>query len=207
MKPPVLVALVGGSGAGKTWLARRLEHALSPHAAYLSLDDFYRDLSHLTFAQRERVNFDHPRAIDWDCLERVLLDCLAGRPTHIPRYDFATHTRRLDAESWQPQPLVLLDGLWLLRRPAIRRLFARKIFVDCPRALRLTRRIQRDTKERGRSRRSVEQQFREDVAPMHTRFVAPQSRWADLILDSPIDPASVRRLTADLRTLVAVSRS
>ena len=207
MKPPVLVALVGGSGAGKTWLACRLESALAPDAAYLSLDDFYRDLSHLTFARRERVNFDHPRAIDWDCLERVLHDCLAGRPTHIPRYDFATHTRRLDPEAWQPKPLVLLDGLWLLRRPTVRRLFARKIFVDCPRALRLTRRIRRDMQERGRSRRSVEQQFREDVAPMHTRFVAAQKRWADLILNSPIRSANVRRVATDLRALAAANRS
>lgn len=198
---PLLVAIVGGSGAGKNWLADRLETALSPLVARLSLDDFYRDLSHLSFAQRERVNFDHPKAIDWICLEQVLQDCQRHHPTRIPRYDFTTHCRRPEAEGWEPRPIVLMDGLWLLRRPSVRRLFAQRIFIECPSALRLRRRVKRDMQERGRDRRSVERQFREDVAPMHERFVAPQTRWATRILSSPISTATVRELANDLRML------
>ena len=197
--PPVLVAIVGGSGAGKTWLARRLEAALAPQVALLSLDDFYRDLSHLSFAQRERVNFDHPRAIDWRCLERVLRDLLASRVTRIPRYDFSTHCRRPESIEWQPKPVVVIEGLWLLRRSTVRRLFARRLYIECPAGSRLKRRVRRDMAERGRSRASVEQQFREEVAPMHDRYVAPQARWADVILNSPISLKVVARLADELR--------
>src|SRR5690242_4898362 len=89
---PKLVAIVGGSCAGKSWLADQLQGILGKTAGRLSLDQFYRDRSHLTPARREAINFDHPRAIDWDCLEGVLRDCLAGRATSAPHYDFATHT-------------------------------------------------------------------------------------------------------------------
>lgn len=206
VKPPArLVAIVGGSGSGKTWLAEHLCHALGSDATRLSLDDFYRDLSHLAPARRERVNFDHPRAIDWAALEEVLRTCRPGRPARIPRYNFATHCR-MGQETWRPARLVLLDGLWLLRRSALRRLFARRIFVEAPAALRLRRRIERDVEERGRKRASVVKQFREDVAPMHERFVAPQKRWADVVLRSPVSPSDVQELARDLRALLPTER-
>jgi uridine kinase len=205
-QPPVLIAVVGGSGAGKTWLADRLQEALAARVSRLSLDDFYRDLSHLSFAQRERVNFDHPQAIDWPRLEEVLSGSLAGQAVRVPRYDFATHSRRPETETWQPQELVLCDGLWLLWRPAVRRLFARAIFVDCPAKRRLARRLERDQRERGRSRASVLKQFREDVAPMHERFVAPQARWADRVISSPMEQAVVREMVRELESLVRERR-
>src|SRR5690242_20303132 len=90
---PVLVAIVGGSGSGKTWLTPRLVQALAPHAIRLCLDDFYRDRSHLTLPQRCRLNFDHPRAIDWTRLEQVLRGLLAGRKVRVPCYDFTIHSR------------------------------------------------------------------------------------------------------------------
>jgi uridine kinase len=197
-----LVAIVGGSGAGKTWLADRLEAALAPRVSRLSLDDFYRDLFHLSMARRARVNFDHPRAIDWPYLEQLLRDSLAGRPARMPCYDFATHTRRSGTRPWRPKTVVLCDGLWLLRRPSVRRLFRYKIFVDAPEPVRLRRRLQRDVQERGRSRASVINQFWKDVAPMHARFVAGQTRWADAVLRSPMSAAAVDQLAATLRALV-----
>src|SRR5512140_3253218 len=90
---PLLVAIVGGSGSGKTWLARRLQRRLAPEAARVSLDDFYRDRSRLSPARRARLNFDHPRSIDWAEFERVLGRLSAGRSARVPRYDFRTHCR------------------------------------------------------------------------------------------------------------------
>jgi uridine kinase len=194
-----MIAIVGGSGAGKTWLADRLRAGLGNAACRLSLDDFYRDRSHLAPGRRERLNFDAPTAIDWPRVERVLRDCRAGRLTRVPCYDFTRHARRSDHESWQPKPVVVMDGLWLLLRPGIRRLFDLGIFLDCPARLRLQRRIARDRVERGRSPALVRRQFRETVLPMHRRYVAPQSRWADVILTHPIREKDVRRLLEQAR--------
>lgn len=200
--PSRLIAITGGSGSGKTWLADQLQVLLGEITARLSLDDFYHDRSHLPSARRARLNFDHPRAIDWPCVERVLTDCKAGRATRLPRYDFATHTRVSNGVPWHPKPLVLMDGLWLLHRPAMRRLFDLSIFVDCPAPLRLRRRLKRDVAVRGRTPASVCRQFRETVAPMHRRFVQPQARWASLVLSSPCSEAGVHKLTDSLWTLL-----
>ncbi len=193
-----IVAIVGGSGAGKSWLTERLQRLFGAQAARLSLDDFYRDRSHLPAARRARINYDHPRAIDWARVEACLRECRAGRPTRLPRYDFKTHTRSAAEPRWQPRPLVLFEGLWLLLRPPVRRLFDVTIFIESPAALRLRRRLARDVAERGRSRASVRRQFAATVAPMHERFVAPQKRWAQVVLNQPLGEADVYRLADQL---------
>src|SRR6266404_2555013 len=169
---PILVAIVGGSGSGKSHLAGKLQAGLGRHAARLSLDDFYRDRSRLSPALRARVNFDHPGAIEWRLVERALRRCLAGKPAQIPRYNFATHSRSARSETFKPRPVALVDGLWLLRRPALRSLFALRVFIDCPRRTRLSRRLTRDQRSRGRTATSIRQQFQATVEPMHARYVA-----------------------------------
>jgi uridine kinase len=191
---PCLVAIVGGSGAGKSWLADRLRRLLGTGVSRLSLDDFYRDRSHLPARRRGKVNFDHPRAIDWLLLREVLAQARQGNTCEVPRYDFSTHTRRPKLRRWRPRRLVLCDGLWLLWQPSIRALFDLRLFVCAPAPVRLRRRLRRDKRERGRDRESVVRQFRGQVAPMHQRFVAPQQRWADLILRSPVQPRELNRL-------------
>jgi len=195
---PRLVAIVGGSGAGKSWLTDRLQRVFGESAARLSLDDFYLDRSRVPLRRRARINYDHPRAIDWPCVETFLRNCRAGRVCRLPRYDFKTHTRAAVCEYWQPKPLVLVEGLWLLVRPAIRRLFDFTIFIDCPASLRLQRRLVRDLAERGRNRASVTRQFRETVAPMHDLFVSPQARWANVVLRQPPRDAEIRHLCDQL---------
>ena len=192
--PCLLVAITGGSGSGKTWLAEKLEAALAPRAARLSLDDFYRDRSHLALAKRARLNFDQPGAIDWPKLECALLALRQGHRARVPCYDFTTHARLVRTKTLDPKPVILVEGLWLLRRPSIRSYFALRIFVDCPRALRLRRRLARDTLSRGRSRASVLKQFRETVDPMHQRYVTPQARYADVILAADCRGPQIRKL-------------
>jgi uridine kinase len=198
--PRRLVAIVGGTGAGKGWMAGRLCRLLGEQACHLSLDNFYHDRSHLTPARRERVNFDNPRAIDWDCAHQVLQDCLAGQTTRVPRYDFRTHTR-LDAAPWQPKPLVFAEGLWLLTRPATRRLFTLKIYLDCPDVLRLSRRRARDAAERGRAADAVEHRLRL-IAPLHERYVEPQKKWADLVIRQPFSESDLTRLAEAIWALL-----
>jgi uridine kinase len=198
-----LIAIAGGSGAGKTWLASELQKLFGDRVERLSLDDFYRDRSHLSEKQRERLNFDHPKAIDWQCVEEVLRVCLSGRAARLPQYDFKTHTRTLVPRIMEPRPLVIMDGLWLLRRPAVRRLFAFRIFIDCPAKLRLSRRLERDLSERGRSAASIRRQFHQTVGPMHDRFVAAQSRWADLVISKPPTRADVCAIAQRLESFLA----
>jgi uridine kinase len=184
---PKIIAITGGSGSGKTWLAASLQHACGSHAVRLSQDDFYKDLGHLPVPNRAKTNFDDPRAIDWESFEAVLRDCREGRATRVPHYDFTTHTRLPEAKPFLPAPLILVEGLWLLWRPEVRNLFDLKIFIDCPADLRLERRLSRDVAERGRTPESIREQFSMTVAPMHEQFVAPQAAWAHVILKQPFD--------------------
>jgi uridine kinase len=196
-----LIAIVGGSGSGKTWLAGHLSRKLDGLATRLSLDDFYLDHSHLPPVMRERINFDQPAAIDWPLFLQTLRDCRAGQAVEVPRYNFATHSRRPLRETVVPAPLVLVDGLWLLWQPMVRALFDFKIFLDCTMQLRLERRLARDVNERGRTPESVRTQFWKTVAPMHRRFIEPQSAWADLVMKQPPGEMELSRLIWRLQQL------
>jgi uridine kinase len=200
--PVRLVAITGGSGAGKTWLADRLGVLLGHRAGRVSQDSFYRDWSHLPPAERGGVNFDHPDALDWDEFASVLGELRGGRACRLPAYDFQTHTRRAGGEFLQPRTLVIVDGLWLLHRPEIRRQFDLTLFIHCPEDERLRRRIARDTVERGRTEDSVRDQFETAVSPMHGRFVSPQAAHADLLLHSPCREAEVLQMQERLSRLV-----
>ncbi len=192
------IAITGGSGSGKSWLARRLKRRLGKRAGILALDDFYRDRSALPPRQRRAFNFDQPAAIDWPLFRRCLEAIRRGETVLLPRYDFATHARRSRPRIWHARPVVLLDGLWLLHRPALRRLYALSVFVDCPDDVRCERRLARDRRERGRSRASVLRQWRAHVQPMHERFVATQARRADVVLNAGLTRVAVAGLTAQI---------
>lgn len=196
-----IIALAGGSGSGKSWLAGRLVRELGDRAAAVSLDSFYRDRSHLPPRRRERVNYDHPRAIDWEQVERTLRRARAGRSFEVPVYSYAEHAVVGRPVKRGPAEFVIVEGLWVLRSRRLWPLIDLGIFVDAPARLRLERRIERDLAERGRSRASITRQFREQVEPMHRRFVEPQRRRADLILKSPIDDRAVKLLLRQLDQL------
>ncbi len=201
--PTLIIAIAGGSGAGKTWLAEGLCRAIGEKTSLLSMDDFYLDRAALAPARRARLNFDHPRALDWACFEAVLRDCKAGRTTIRPRYDFASHTRQCENETWQPRSVVIVEGLWPLRKPTIRRMFDWSIFLDAPADLRLERRLKRDAGERGRNAACVRRYFAEVVEPMHRRFLQPQAGRADTILNVPFTVAGISGLGQQLWRLLA----
>ena len=203
MKAPVHVAVVGGSGSGKTWLAEKLAAALAPRAARLSLDDFYRDLSPLSMTERDAVNFDDPAAIDWEKFRVVIGAMRVGERIDLPVYDFATHTRKAAVRNFIPPPLVIWDGLWLLHHDWLQEQFALTIFVECDAEERFRRRAERDVRERGRSFESVRCQFFEHVQPMHERFVEPQRQLAVQIIGSPIGAEILDGLVQKLLCLLA----
>jgi uridine kinase len=197
---PYLLAIVGGSGSGKSRLARKLLKAFGARAGYICLDDFYRDQSHLHRRERDTINYDHPKVIDWKSFRICLQTIVRGKPVVLPSYDFTSHTRHPEPRPWQPKPLVILDGLWLLHHKTVRRLFNQTLFVDCPESVRLSRRLKRDRRERGRAAKSIRKQFMEQVAPMHERFVAGQSHHADLVLSSPVSNRQLAEIVKEIRT-------
>jgi len=131
----------------------------------------------------------------------------AGRAARLPRYDFKTHSRIREKMALACKPMVLVDGLWLLHRRSLRRLFALKIFIDCPARTRRGRRLLRDLRSRGRTKISILEQLKNTVEPMHDRFVAPQRKWADVVLRHTFGAGEVRRLARHLREQLDLLRS
>jgi uridine kinase len=180
---PFFVGIAGGTGSGKTTVARRLVEALPENAAtILDHDSYYKDRSAMTPAEREGVNFDHPDALDNDLLVRQLDELALGCAVEIPIYDFVTHCRGLDRRTVRPLPIIIVEGILIFADPEIRRRFDVKIFVDADADIRAFRRVRRDMESRGRTFSQVDEQYRKTVRPMHIEFVEPSKRWADILI-------------------------
>ncbi|HEU5012900.1 MAG TPA: uridine kinase [Roseiflexaceae bacterium] len=180
---PLVIGVAGGSGSGKTTVARAiLDRVGRERIAVLPHDSYYQDLSHLPFAERALVNFDHPDAFD-NALYLAHLDALiAGQPIAMPTYDFAAYVRLPNVIMVQPQPVVLVEGILIFVDAALRSRMSIRLFVDAESDLRIIRRIQRDTQQRGRTIESVIDQYLTTVRPMHLEFVEPSKRYADVII-------------------------
>jgi len=192
------VGLAGGSGAGKSALARELALALGPERVLLlACDAYYRDRPELDSAARAAQNFDHPAALETELLAAQLDLLRAGRAVDVPSYDFALHRRRGETLRAEPREIVVVDGLLVLCDAALRARFDLSVFVAAPERLRLERRLARDVGERGRSAESVRAQLAATVQPMHAAFVEPSRAYADLVL------ANDRELERAVEPLVA----
>ena len=178
MTRPLIIGVVGGSGSGKTTVARAIQQAMDVSAAFLDQDGYYKDLSHLTLEQRKQVNFDHPDSIDVDLLVEHLEQLARGEAIEKPTYDFAAHTRAAARVHVEPNPIVLVDGILLFAEKRLRELFDIKVYVDVADDIRFIRRLERDVVERGRSMPDVIRQYLATVRPMHLEFVEPSKRHA-----------------------------
>jgi uridine kinase len=180
---PFVIGIAGGTGSGKTTIAQRIAGAVAARdVALIEHDSYYRDLSHLSDAERQLVNFDHPDALDTELLVEHLTRLRGGQAVEVPQYDFSSHTRRKEAHSLSPTPLVLVEGILVLADARLRATFDLKIYVDTDADIRILRRLWRDIQERGRSFESVREQYDSTVRPMHLMFVEPSKRWADVIV-------------------------
>jgi uridine kinase len=179
---PVVVGIAGGTGSGKTTVARKLAAAMSERCVTIEHDGYYRDLSHLSLDERTTINYDHPSSLDTPLLVDHLRDLRAGRRVQVPSYDFASHTRRSEMRTVEPARLIIVEGILVFTDAALRELMDVKIFVDTDPDIRLMRRIRRDLEQRGRTFQSVRDQYYATVRPMHVEYVEPSKRWADLII-------------------------
>ena len=178
---PYLIAVVGGSGSGKTTFARNLCDALG-EGVILSQDDYYKPLDGLSLDARQSVNFDSPDAVDTELLYSHLLALKEGKSVERPIYDYTMHTRRSETAHFVPSAITVAEGMLLLCEERVRVLFDTVIFMDVDEPARLSRRIARDVAERGRSEKSVREQFERTVKPMHEKYVVPCKEYADFVV-------------------------
>jgi uridine kinase len=180
---PLLIGIAGGTGSGKTTVARNLLGALpSGSAALIQHDWYYRDRSHLDVEARAGINFDEPDALENELLLRDLLALKAGSGVGCPQYDFSSHTRRPEPLPVPPRRIIIVEGILLFAVPALSAAFDLRLFVDTDDDLRLLRRIKRDVEERGRDIAAIEAQYLASVRPMHARHVAPSRSHAHLVI-------------------------
>lgn len=179
----VMIGIGGGSGSGKTSLARRLVEAAGPERlTVVEVDSYYRDPSSFSPLEREHLNFDHPDTIDWSYLLENLEMLRAGQPIEMPVYDFETRNRADAVVTIDPTPVVVVEGIHTLSHAGLRELLDIKLFVDTDSDIRFIRRLRRDLLSRDRSIDSVVEQYLETVRPMHIDFVEPSRRHADIVL-------------------------
>ncbi|PIP88547.1 MAG: uridine kinase [Bdellovibrionales bacterium CG12_big_fil_rev_8_21_14_0_65_38_15] len=178
-----IIGVAGGSGSGKTYLARALHQKLGDKiSAIIYQDNYYIDQSARFDHDGGSVNFDHPDSLDFDLLAVHLDNLKNGNVIEIPVYDFVTHTRQAKTIKQKPQKVILVDGILLLSQPHVRKHFDISIFVDTTEQLRFERRLKRDVEERGRTPEGVKAQFEKQVKPMHDQFVQPSMEHADHII-------------------------
>ena len=179
---PVIIGVAGGTGSGKTTIAKKLVEQFSESVVYLEQDSYYKDQSHLPFEERIKTNYDHPLAFDNDLLYQHLLQLKTYQPVQKPVYDYARHTRAKESVHLEPKDVIILEGILILEDERLRNLMDLKIFVDTDADVRILRRIDRDIKERGRDLDSVINQYLTVVRPMHMQFIEPSKRYADIII-------------------------
>jgi uridine kinase len=179
----LVIGIAGGTGSGKTTIARAVVSSLpEDRVATIEYDAYYRDRPDLSDDDRAQLNFDHPDSLESELLVSHLRALKEGRGVDVPIYDFKTHRRRTEIHRVDPKPVIVVEGILVFVEPAIRELLDIKVFVDTDADIRIFRRIRRDMEQRGRTFDSIRQQYYDTVRPMHVQFVEPSKRWADLII-------------------------
>jgi len=179
----MIVGIAGGTGSGKTTLAKMiLSREGGDQIAYLPHDAYYRNRPDLTLEERAKLNYDHPDSLETSLLIKHIKQLKRGKAIEMPVYDFTTHSRRSETIHVEPKPIVIVEGILIFVKKKLRRLFDMRIYVDTDPDIRLIRRLVRDMEERGRTLRSVIDQYLTYVRPMHIKFVESSKRYADIIV-------------------------
>jgi len=206
---PLIIGIAGGSGSGKSTVARNVAQALRTESvAFIDMDAYYLNFVALPIEERRKINWDHPDAFDWPLLIEQLERLAAGEAVEKPVYDFVTHTRSHQAVTIPPADVVVIDGILLFSDARVRDLCDVKVFVDADADIRLIRRIRRDITKRGRPLEEVLEQYLTTVQPMHLQFVEPSKRYADVIVPrGGHNPIAIEMIVAKIQRRLANARA
>ena len=179
----LIIGIAGGTGSGKTTVVNQIiEELKNEEVDVISQDSYYQDTSHLSFEQRTKINFDHPKSIDFDLLVSHLKDLKAGKNIQQPVYSFKEHNRTGETITIEPRKVIIVEGILILTHPDIREMFDIKIYVHADSDERLIRRLKRDIAERGRDLEEVLNRYQTTLKPMHQQFIEPTKEFADIII-------------------------
>jgi len=184
---PFIIALAGGTGSGKTYIAKKLQEVDPQNIIIVSHDHYYNDQSHIPLDDRKKVNYDEPKALDNQLFLEHLQALKNGQSIDMPQYDFSTHTRKVETKKVSPAPIIIVEGILILTEPEIRDMFDLTIFIEIDADLRLARRLERDVGERDRTFRESINQYLTSAQPMHDKYVEPGKDEADLIINNNRD--------------------
>ncbi len=179
----LIIGIAGGTGCGKTTVVNQILNELPEgEVGVISQDSYYKDTSHLSYDERVKINFDHPRSIDFELLEAHLKELKKGNSIDQPVYSFVKHNRTGDTITTNPRKVMIVEGILILTNPELREMFDIKIFVHADSDERLIRRLKRDICERGRDLDEVLTRYQDTLKPMHQQFIEPMKEYADIII-------------------------
>jgi len=179
----LIIGIAGGTGSGKTTVVNQIVKEFNNEdVGIISQDSYYKDNAHLSLEERAKINFDHPRAIDFDLLYKHLTDLKKGKTIEQPVYSFVQHTRTGDTILTHPRKVMIVEGILIFNDKRLRDLFDVKIYVHADSDERLIRRVRRDINERGRTVNEVLGRYQNTLKPMHEQFIEPTKAYADLII-------------------------
>ncbi|WP_442267746.1 uridine kinase [Tenacibaculum sp. ZS6-P6] len=178
-----IIGIAGGTGSGKTTVVNQIINELPPdEVCVISQDSYYNATDNLTYDQRSKINFDHPRAIDFELLVNHLTELKDNKVIEQPVYSFVTHNRTKDTIKTHPRKVIIVEGILIFNNKALRDLCDIKIFVHADADERLIRRVRRDITERGRDINEVLSRYQDTLKPMHQEFIEPTKTYADIII-------------------------
>ena len=181
---PFIIAIAGGTGSGKTYIAKKLQ-ATDPHnIAIVSHDRYYKDRSDKPLEERKGLNYDEPAALDNELFQKHIEQLKTGEVIDMPQYDFSTHTRMEKTTKVSPTPVMIIEGILILTDPEIRKFFDLTIFIDVDNDIRLARRLTRDVGQRDRTFQESLNQYLISAQPMHDKYVQPGKDYSDLIINN-----------------------
>lgn len=201
---PIFIGIIGGTGSGKSTVARAIFQSLpEKNIAIIQQDSYYKDQSNLSYEERIKTNYDHPLAFDADLLKKHLKQLMNNFSIEKPIYDFEQHTRKEETETMYPKDIIILEGIMILDDPDLRDILDIKIFVDTDADVRIIRRILRDIKDRGRTLESVIEQYISTVRPAHLQFVEPNKKYADIIIpEGGYNQVAIDIMVAKIRSII-----
>jgi len=193
--PSFVVGIAGGTGAGKTTIARQVTESVEQAVTRFPLDNYYEDLTHLDVDERQAVNYDHPSAFEWELVREHLESLLSGQPIEMPQYDFGVHDRTDETVTVEPTDVVVVEGIFALHDPAVVDMLDLRLYVETDADVRILRRIRRDVVERDRDLEGVMEQYLGTVKPMHEQFVEPTRGRADIVIPEGANSVAVNLLS------------